>query len=80
MLGLGSANGNYWINNDRSSSAIIFIRIFDESDHLRECIGKKDHLWKLLPKRTSAEWRQAWAGGTWHLPPGAEPAGGCRHP
>jgi hypothetical protein len=28
------------------------IRIFDASDHLRQCNVKKDHLWKYLSKET----------------------------
>jgi hypothetical protein len=47
----------------------VVTRIFDETDHLRECIGKKDHLWKPLPKRTRSEWRHAWQAAR----------GTCRH-
>jgi hypothetical protein len=63
----------------RTSSNGLHQGIFDETDHLRQRNVKKDHLWKLLPKKTSAEWRHAWAGGTWHLPPLPSPAGTCRH-
>jgi hypothetical protein len=53
-------------------------RIFDELDHLRECIVEKDHLSKYLAKKTTWRWRHPWPGDTWHLPPEPSPAGGCR--
>jgi hypothetical protein len=55
-------------------------RIFDASDHLRQCNVKKDHVWNFLAKKTTWRWRHVWPGDTWNVPPGPTTARGCRHP
>jgi hypothetical protein len=58
---------------------LLFHRIFDIKDNLREWNARKDHLWNFLSKKTPYGWWHVWPGDTWHVPPGPTPAWGCRH-
>jgi hypothetical protein len=61
-----------------AAMVVVRFRIFDIWDHLHQWNGKKDHLWQILSKNTTWEWRHPCPGDTWHVPPGPMPALPCR--